>query len=80
MLTPKKIKVDAIICGRQVSKTEEVYQQLVASVRKTGPLNPIVVRPYGRSKDKYVVIDGARRLEAARDLGMSEIDCMVQSY
>ena len=50
-------------------------EDLVASVREHGILNSLVVRPlinFG-----YELVAGARRLDAANRLGLTEVPCMV---
>lgn len=48
-------------------------QELMASIRARGVLEPILVRPKG---DRYEIIAGERRFVASRNLGMSEIPCI----
>jgi ParB/RepB/Spo0J family partition protein len=45
------------------SFSEEKLQELASSIRQRGVLKPILVRPNG---DRYILIDGWRRLSAAR--------------
>ena len=51
------------------------FDDLVISIRQNGILQPLLVRPRG---DRYEVIAGNRRLQAARKLGLSEVPCMVR--
>lgn len=51
------------------------FDELVISIRQNGILQPLLVRPRG---DRYEVIAGNRRLQAARKLGLSEVPCMVR--
>ena len=44
-----------------------------------GQTAPILVVRHAKIRDCYVVIDGHRRLQAARDLGWREIKCLVRS-
>jgi ParB family transcriptional regulator, chromosome partitioning protein len=48
-------------------------QELMASIRARGVLEPILVRPKG---DRYEIIAGERRYVASKNLGMSEIPCI----
>jgi len=54
----------------------EDLDQLAASIRQLGVLQPIIVR-YVADRDRYVVMDGERRLRASRQAKMSSIPCVV---
>ena len=56
--------------------TQEDLDQLAASIRQMGVLQPIIVR-YAADRDRYVVMDGERRLRASRQAKMSSIPCVV---
>lgn len=47
--------------------------ELMASIRSKGVLEPILVRPVG---ERYEIVAGERRFRASRNLGMSEIPCI----
>lgn len=53
---------------------EQELQRLVSSIRENGILVPLMVRPKG---DKFEVIDGDRRLNAAWEAGLREIPVVV---
>lgn len=48
-------------------------QELMNSIREKGILEPILVRPKG---DRYEIIAGERRFQAARKLKMTEMPCI----
>jgi len=52
----------------------ETVQNLAESIRTIGILNPLTVR---RDGEQYVLIAGAHRLEAAKQEGRTEIECIV---
>ena len=58
--------------GRREADPEAV-QKLADSISKVGLLNPITV------DQEYTLIAGLHRLEAAKRLGWSEIECTVSS-
>ena len=58
--------------GRREADLEAV-QKLADSISKVGLLNPITV------DQEYTLIAGLHRLEAAKMLGWSEIECSVTS-
>ena len=55
---------------------EASLQQLIASIREQGILQPILVAR-GNSGGQYVLVAGQRRLEAARRIGLARIPAMI---
>ena len=55
---------------------EKAMQQLTASIKENGILQPLLVRPV---EDKYEVVAGERQLKAARAVGMTEVPVTVQA-
>lgn len=53
---------------------EEGLAELAASIRSCGILQPLTVR---RAGDGYELVDGERRLRAARIAGLREVPCLV---
>jgi ParB/RepB/Spo0J family partition protein len=53
------------------------FEQLVASIREYGILEPILVRR--EEGGKYRVIAGRRRAEAAAEAGLKAVECIVRS-
>jgi len=49
---------------------------LVASVRRDGVLEPLIVRPVG---ERFVVVNGHRRRVAAERAGLAVVPCKIQS-
>jgi ParB/RepB/Spo0J family partition protein len=60
---------------RKTFKPESI-QQLSASIKKEGLLQPIAVRPNG---DGYIIIAGERRWRACRLAGLTEIPARIHS-
>jgi ParB family transcriptional regulator, chromosome partitioning protein len=61
---------------------EDELQELVASIRETGVLQPIVVRPLVGAVDggpQYELIMGERRLRATKLLGLSTIPAVIKN-
>lgn len=51
--------------------------ELAASVEECGVLQPLLVRPLGRSS--WEVVAGRRRLAAARTVGLAEVPCVERA-
>lgn len=68
---------------RLVNRQSEEYQQMLGSVRKTGVINPIVVRRKATGKgDKadgknYEIIDGLHRYTTSMEAGLSTIPANI---
>jgi ParB/RepB/Spo0J family partition protein len=67
------LRVDLIDAGTNVRETTD--EGLVASIRRHGVLQPIVVRRTGR---RYEVVMGHRRLAAARRLELETVPALVE--
>ena len=75
----KNIPIDLIQRGKYQPRTdmhEEALQELAASIRAQGVMQPIVVRPI--SSDKYEIIAGERRWRAAQIAGLDSIPAIIK--
>lgn len=59
------------------AKTTQKYQQIVASIRDVGIVEPPVVAPDRMRPGGYLLLDGHLRLEALRDMGETTVVCLV---
>lgn len=59
----------------RTSEDKEKMDELVQSIAEQGLIVPIKVRPLG---DEYEVVYGHRRFHACRELGLAEIECIVE--
>jgi ParB family chromosome partitioning protein len=57
---------------------QEALDELVASIREVGVLQPIVVRPIAGEKDRYELIMGERRLRATKQIGLETIPAVIK--
>lgn len=55
---------------------EPGYRALKSSIRASGILQPLLIRPAGQGR--YQVVSGARRLRAARETGLSAVPAIVR--
>lgn len=71
----EKIPVDALAPNpQQPRRAFDAIDELVASVREVGVLEPLLVR---RSSRGYQIISGERRYRAAVEAGLSDVPCIV---
>jgi ParB family chromosome partitioning protein len=72
---------DSIIPNAQQPRTEfdqESMDELVASIREVGVLQPIVVRPIAGREGAFELIMGERRLRASKAAGLELIPAVVK--
>ena len=77
--TPTVLALNCLQPGRYQPRTrmdEGALQELAASIRAQGLMQPILVRSI--SPDKYEIIAGERRFRAARMAGLDEVPVLVK--
>jgi len=75
----KNIPIDLIQRGKYQPRTdmhEEALQELAASIKSQGVMQPIVIRPL--SLDKYEIIAGERRWRASQIAGLDTIPAIIK--
>jgi len=55
---------------------DQEQAELTASIRQEGILQPFIVRPVG---DRYLIVDGHRRRQAAESLGLPTVPCEIHA-
>ena len=74
------LKIDQLQRGRYQPRTkmdETSLQELAASIRAQGLMQPILVRPI--EKNRYEIIAGERRWRAAKIAGLAEVPVLVRN-
>ena len=61
-----------------VSKSTK-YKQIRSSLRELGSIEPPVVAEDPQCKGKYLLLDGHMRIQAMRELGVTEVSCIVST-
>ena len=77
--TPSELPVGKMQAGKYQPRTrmdEGGLQELAASIKSQGIMQPILVRPVG--KDKYEIIAGERRFRAAQLAGLEVLPVLVR--
>lgn len=76
----KLLALSEILPTKQLSaavKKSKKYQQITASIREVGIIEPpIVARQKGKSR-KFLLLDGHLRIEVLRDLAIDEVTCLA---
>ena len=57
---------------------DDELQELAASIRARGVLQPILVRPYAARPGRFQIIAGERRWRAARLAGIQTVPCFIR--
>jgi ParB family chromosome partitioning protein len=76
---PDALPVARLQAGRYQPRTrmdETALQELAASIRQHGVMQPIVVRPIGH--DRYEIVAGERRFRAAQLAGLDAVPVIVR--
>jgi hypothetical protein len=61
------------------TKSSHKYRQIAASIREIGLVEPPVVIQDTRDANCYLLLDGHLRIEVLRDLGRTEVECLVST-
>lgn len=79
---PSALAVSQLQAGKYQPRTrmdEGALQELAASIRSQGLMQPILVRPIANNgPDKYEIIAGERRFRAAQIAGLTEVPVLVK--
>lgn len=74
------IAIDAILPVRAIDKTvksSHKYRQIATSIAEIGLVEPPVVCP--DKQGSYLLLDGHLRLEVLKDLGHSDVECLLST-
>src|SRR5579883_413854 len=74
-----KLSVDQIQRGKYQPRREmkpEALEELASSIRAQGIIQPLIVRPVG---DRYEIIAGERRFQAAKRVGLTEVPVIIRA-
>ena len=75
-----RVKVANILplkISRPAVKESLKYQQILASIQDVGLVEPPAVTPVPGRDGHYFLLDGHLRIEALKDLGEMDVDCLV---
>src|SRR6478735_10698489 len=61
------------------TKSSHKYRQIAASIREIGLVEPPAVIHDCRDPNSYLLLDGHLRIEVLRDLGRTEVECLVST-
>lgn len=64
---------------RPGAKESKKYTQILSSVRAIGLVEPPVVTPDPKQQGVYFLLDGLLRIEALKDIGIDDVECLVST-
>lgn len=76
------VSISAILPVRAIGKTVKAshkYRQIVSSIKEIGLVEPPVICKQARSPDTFLLLDGHLRIEALKDLGQQEVECLLST-
>ena len=79
-ITNNKISISSIIPNKYQPRKnfdKKSLEELTASIRERGIIQPIIVRSSEESNDKYELIAGERRWQAAQNAGLHEVPVVI---
>src|SRR5438034_1372874 len=74
------LPLDAILPIRSIKHSDHAFgkfRAILASIQEVGVIEPLVVHPQRGSTGTYILLDGHLRLRALRDLGKTEVFCIL---
>src|SRR5580704_9519879 len=77
------IPVKAIRASLKPTRSEsqpELLEELVASIKATGLIQPLIVRPVPGFPHQFEVVAGERRLKAAQLAGLTDIPAIIREF
>jgi len=64
---------------RPGARESKKYTQILSSVRAIGLVEPPVVTPDPKQQGVYFLLDGLLRIEALKDVGSDDVECLVST-
>jgi ParB family chromosome partitioning protein len=77
------IPIKAIRASSQPTRSEsrpELLEELVASIKATGLIQPLIVRPVPGFPHQFEVVAGERRLRAAQLAGLTDVPAVIREF
>lgn len=75
-----RLALDAILPVRQIKdmpKSVGRYRMIVDSIKEVGLIEPLMVYPQKQVPGKFLLLDGHVRYAALKELGQTEVDCII---
>ena len=75
------VPIASLVTSRQamISAKSRKFQQVLASVREVGIIEPLIVCLQDDRPDTYLLLDGHVRLEVLKEMGETHVHCLVST-
>jgi len=76
------VQIASILPVRSIGKTVKAshkYRQIACSIEEIGIVEPPVICPDNQKQGLFLLLDGHLRLEVLKDLGQSEVECLLST-
>lgn len=76
------LRLDQIIPLKSVTdsaRTSRKFKQIATSIKEVGIIEPPIVARDRQSKGRYILLDGHLRLEVLKQLGETEVTCLIST-
>lgn len=74
------VRIDKLIPVKVMNaatRTSPKFKQIIASIKEVGIIEPPAVSPDKQNPGRYILLDGHMRVEALKELGESEVTCLI---
>jgi ParB/RepB/Spo0J family partition protein len=74
------VRIDQLIPVKVMNaatRTSPKFKQIIASIKEVGIIEPPAVSPDKQNPGRYILLDGHMRVEALKELGESEVTCLI---
>ena len=76
------LKIEQIIPLKivtEAARSSRKFKQIVASIKEIGIIEPPVVAKDKQTKGRYILLDGHLRIEALKQAGETEVNCLIST-
>jgi len=76
-LDPKELIPTKVV--RKITHSSTKFKQILSSIEEIGIIEPLIVKRQGKSKKKYILLDGHLRRAALKEAGIDKVICILST-
>jgi len=73
------LPLDHLLPTKVVKESDKRYEGILIALREEGLLEPLMVHPAKGIKDRFIIVDGHYRHRALKELGHTEVRCLLST-
>jgi hypothetical protein len=76
------VSIEHIVALKNISpemKASKKYLQILSSVRSVGIIEPPAIARDQKHRGQYFLLDGHLRIEALKDIGLGDVECLIST-